>query len=105
MRVPMKMPKTARAEPMERRLPGPVRPLAVVVAVMLAASSPSASTAFDNQRSPFDKGSGAQPGIRRPPPHDLEHPTQREMSDPSWRPWLKWEWCTDARGVRFRCQR
>jgi hypothetical protein len=40
-----------------------------------------------------------------PPPHDLEHPTQREMSEPGWRPWLRWDWCTDARGVRFRCQR
>jgi hypothetical protein len=47
-----------------------------------------------------------QPGIRRPPPpHDLEHPTSKEMSDPSWRPALKWEWCVDARGMRFRCLR
>jgi hypothetical protein len=44
------------------------------------------------------------PDIRRPPPRDLEHPTQREMQDPSWRPWLRWGWCTDAKGVKFRCQ-
>jgi hypothetical protein len=47
------------------------------------------------------------PDIRRPPPpppRDLEHPTQREMQDPSWRPFLRWGWCTDAKGVRFRCQ-
>jgi hypothetical protein len=43
---------------------------------------------------------------RRPPqPRDLQHPTQREMSEPGWRPWMRWDWCTDARSVRFRCQR
>jgi hypothetical protein len=71
-----------------------------VTAAMLAASPQSSSPLPDIHKPPVD--------IRRPPPHDHgaeRHPTSKEMSDPSWRPWLRWEWCTDARGVRFRCQR
>jgi hypothetical protein len=32
---------------------------------------------------------------------------QREMDAPGsgWRPWQRWETCTDANGVRFRCLR
>jgi hypothetical protein len=48
--------------------------LAVAIA---AASSPSASTAFDKGPA-FDQRSGARPGIRKPPPHDIDHPTSRE---------------------------
>jgi hypothetical protein len=76
--------------------------LAIAIA---AASSPSASIAFD-QRPAFDKGRFDERIRRPPPPRDpLEHPTSREMSDPSWRPALKWEWCVDRDGRRFRCQR
>jgi hypothetical protein len=27
---------------------------------------------------------------------------ERVMSKPGWRPWLRWDWCTDSNGVRFR---
>jgi hypothetical protein len=43
--------------------------------------------------------------LRRPPPPRDDRPTQREMSEPSWRPWLRWDRCVDANGNRFRCQR
>jgi hypothetical protein len=42
------------------------------------------------------------PDVRRRRRAIFERPTLREMMDPAWRPWLRWDWCADARGVRFR---
>jgi hypothetical protein len=48
-----------------------------------------------------------RPDARRDFERDRAHKHWREIErrDPSWRPWLREERCTDARGVRFVCRR